>query len=256
MTAPIARVRVAGVLLDAVDLPAAAEHVLALVGTGRAHLVATLNVDQALHVRDDPRVAAAFDLASLRVADGAPVVALSRLLGRPLPGRVTGADLLPAVCARAARDGRRVAIVGGRPGVGDEAARRLIGRWPALQVVAVLAPPLGFEDDPEQDDAVVRVLEQARPDVVFVCLGCPKQELWVAERLHRLPFAVYLGVGAAVDFAAGTVRRAPAVLQRAGLEWAWRLGQERRRLAHRYLVRGPRFLTLIAEDLRAARRAS
>ncbi len=248
-----ASVRVAGQDLAAMDPETAADHVVALARTGRSHLVVTVNVDQALHVHDDPAIAAIFASATLRFADGAPVVLLSRLLRRPLPARVTGADLMPSVCARAARAGLRIAIVGGRPGVGDEAVRRLSRACPGLESVAVLAPPLGFERDVQQDAAVVDALVDARPDIVFVCLGSPKQERWVAGRLDRLPPAVYLGVGAAVDFAAGSVRRAPVRLQRAGLEWAWRLAQERR-LAHRYLVRGPRFLVLAAKELAAARR--
>lgn len=248
-----ARVSVAGLELTAVDLTSAAARVVELTRTGCTHLVVTVNVDQALHVHEDADLAAVFRSASLCFADGAPVVALNRMLGRPVPERVTGADLLPAVCARAAESGLRVAILGGRPGVGDEAVRRLRRAHPGLEVTAVLAPPFGFEDDPEQDDAVVRALVGSRPDIVFVCMGSPKQERWVAGRVDVLPPAVYLGVGAAVDFAAGAVRRAPLRLQRAGLEWAWRLVQDRR-LAHRYLVRGPRFLVLAAREIAAARR--
>lgn len=250
---PAPPVALAGLLLDRVDLEGAVEAVLALADRPGVHTVVTVNVDQALNAHDDHEVGAAFRSAAMRLADGFPVVLLSRMVGQPLPGRVTGADLLPAVCARAARSGHRIAIVGGAPGVPEEAARRLTAAHEGLDVVAALSPPLGFDLDAVEDARVVQALVDARPDVVFVCLGSPKQELYTARRRDRLPSAVYLGVGAAVDFAAGHVPRAPQLAQRSGMEWLWRLAHDRR-LAHRYLVRDPRFVALAARDLRAARR--
>lgn len=250
---PAPPVPVAGLLLDAVDLEGAVEVVLELADRPGLHTVVTVNVDQALNAHDDDEVGAAFRSADMRLADGFPVVLLSRTIGQALPGRVTGADLLPAVCARAARSGHRIALVGGAPGVPEEAVRRLTAAHPGLTVVAALSPPLGFEQDAAEDARVVQALVDARPDVVFVCLGSPKQELWIARRRDRLPQGVYLGVGAAVDFAAGHVPRAPQLAQQTGLEWLWRLAHDRR-LARRYLVRDPRFLALAARDVRAARR--
>lgn len=252
---PAAPVAVAGLLLDSVDLEGAVDQIFRLADRPGLHMVVTVNVDQALNAHDDAEVGAAFRSAAMRLADGFPVVVLSRMIGCPLPARVTGADLLPAVCARAARTGHRIAIVGGAPGVTDEAARRLSTTHDGLVVAAALSPPMGFDTDADEDARIVQALVDARPDVVFVCLGSPKQELWTARRRDRLPPAVYLGVGAAVDFAAGHVPRAPQAAQRAGLEWLWRLAHDRR-LARRYLVRDPRFLALAARDLRRARRPS
>lgn len=246
-------VAVAGLMIHAVALDEAADAVIGLVDRQSVRLVVTVNVDQALNVADDREVAEAFSSADLRLADGFPVVTLSKLLGTPLPARVTGADLLPAVCARAASSGCRVVILGGAEGVPEQAARRLRAAHEGLDVVVALSPPLGFENDADEDARVLQAVVDAHPDIVFVCLGSPKQELWVWRRRHQLPPAVYLGVGAAVDFAAGTTRRAPQLAQRAGLEWLWRLVHDRR-LARRYLVRDPRFVALAARELRAARR--
>jgi N-acetylglucosaminyldiphosphoundecaprenol N-acetyl-beta-D-mannosaminyltransferase len=243
------RAPLVGTAVEMCTLRQAVDLVWGLLPARAVQLVATLNVDQSLHVAEDPAVRAAFDAAALRFADGAPLVTLSRLLGARLPGRVTGADLLPAVCARAARDGQRVALLGGASGVPQEAALRLTRRYPGLQVVATLSPPLGFEQDPSADAEVVRALHEARPDLVFVCLGCPKQELWVHRRRDVLPPAVYLGVGAAVDFAAGRLVRAPEQWQRLGLEWLHRLLHDWPRLWRRYLVRDPRFLQLAAREV-------
>lgn len=243
------RVRVAGLEIEATSLREAVDQVEALVATGELHLVVTVNVDQSLHARDRPQVREAFRSASRRYADGMPVVLLARLLGVHLPGRVTGADLLPALCAAGARRGHRIAIVGGAEGVAQTAAANLTAQAPGLQVVLTLSPPLGFEHDPEHDGEVVKALVDAQPHLVFVCLGSPKQELWVHDRQDVLPPAVYLGVGAAVDFAAGHVPRAPELYRRAGLEWLFRLQNDFGRLWRRYLVNDPRFLRVAAEDL-------
>lgn len=246
-------VRLARVEIEASSLRHAVSSITGLVGDGQVHLVATVNVDQSLHVRDDPAVLAAFSRATHRYADGAPVVALARRKGGRLPGRVTGADLVPALCSEASRSGNRIAFLGGEPGVGEEAARRLTERYPGLQVVHVVSPPLGFERDEQVDAKVIADLRQARPDIVFVGLGSPKQELWVDQRRFVLPPAVYLGVGGSLDFAAGKTKRAPQLMQRMGMEWLYRLMHDWRRLWKRYLINDVRFLFVVASDLRARR---
>ncbi|MDN4616088.1 WecB/TagA/CpsF family glycosyltransferase [Leifsonia sp. F6_8S_P_1B] len=218
-------------------------------------LVVTPNVDQVLRAADDPAAADAFSDASLLLADGAPLVALARLLGDDALRRHTGADLLDRVAAEAARSGWSVAIVGGRPEVARAAAGRLRESHPSAKVDAVETPELRSADDPA-GAATVERLRSLHPDIVFLCLGFPLQEAWWSYWRDRLPAAVYVGAGAAVDFAAGARSRAPLTVQRLGLEWCWRLAQEPRRLAHRYLVRGPRFLAVASESLRHHWRSS
>jgi N-acetylglucosaminyldiphosphoundecaprenol N-acetyl-beta-D-mannosaminyltransferase len=131
---------------------------------------------------------------------------------------------------------------------------RLQARFPGLEVVGTLSPPFRRLTE-EEDEDLVRSVNDAKPDVVWVGLGAPKQELWMAAHRGRLLAPVLVGVGAAFDFHAGTVRQAPAVLQRAGLEWAYRLLREPRRLWYRYLVYNPWFVVLVAaRHWRAARR--
>lgn len=223
--------------------------VRALLADGVPRLVVTPNVDQVLRAATDPAAARAFAEASLLLADGAPLVALARALGDGELRRHTGADLLERLAAEAGRSGWRLAIVGGRPEVARAAARRLRDAHPAAEVHAVEIPELASSDDPAGEPAVARLLS-LRPDIVFLCLGFPLQESWWAHWRERLPAAVYVGAGAAVDFAAGVRSRAPRAVQRLGMEWCWRLAQEPRRLAHRYLVRGPRFVLVVARSLR------
>lgn len=230
-------------LLDRLDELLPADDVLTAV---------TPNTDFTVLMRTDDRMARAVRDADLLLADGAPLVWLARMLGARDLHRLTGADLMPAACRRAAARGWRVVLTGGADGVAELAAERLRASTGA-DVVAVPFPLLHGTDDPAGRQ-VVDTLRDLRPDLVFVCLGAPKQETWVAQWADELPPAVYVGAGAAVDFAAGLRSRAPRPMQSIGAEWVFRLAQEPRRLARRYLLRGPVFLAVGARSVRAAAR--
>jgi exopolysaccharide biosynthesis WecB/TagA/CpsF family protein len=165
-----------------------------------------------------------------------PLVWAARWLGTPVPARVTGADLLWSLSGLAARRGWPVSLVGGPPGAAPGAARALTERYPALRVCGVHTPPYGFDATPEGRARVRREVAAARPKIVFVGLGFPRQDRLAAELREELPDAWFLGCGAAIGFAAGMVPRAPEWMRRAGLEWAFRLACEPGRLARRYLV--------------------
>ena len=174
--------------------------------------------------------------ADLSVADGAPVVWAGRLAGRRLPERVTGADLLWSLCAAAAEDGKTVYLLGGDDGVPERAAEALRAAYPGLQVVGTCSPPYGFERDPLQLGRCRDGLVAARPDVVFVGLGFPKQEMLIQRFAEVLPGTWWLGCGAALPFAAGTLARAPRWMRAVGLEWFFRLVSEPKRLFRRYVL--------------------
>lgn len=213
----------------------------------RPALLVTLNVDQTLNLERNDAFRSTVAESELLVIDGTPISWLGALLGANTAHRNTGADLLPAVASVAAERGWRIAITGGSIASAGAAASALKHRYGA-EIHAVEFPFIRDIDDPRAQEVIVRLWE-LRPAVVFVCLGSPKQELWFARWRSELPPAVYVGAGAAVDFAAGFARRAPQLLQRLGLEWAYRLVHEPRRLGHRYLVRGPGFLRIIARSV-------
>jgi N-acetylglucosaminyldiphosphoundecaprenol N-acetyl-beta-D-mannosaminyltransferase len=244
MTGP-ATVDVLGTPIDNVSLTEATDRVVALARSGSPHLVVTANVDHLMTLRHDVGFRRAYDAASLRLADGAPLLAVSRLCRTPLAGRVTGADLMPTVAAAAERHGLRVFVLGGTPEVAAAAAARLRSLHPAL-VLEHSSPPLGFDADLLEDRRAFAALRAFRPDIVFVCLGAPRSEKWAASHLHHLGGGAVLCVGAAVDFVAGAKSRAPTLIQRLGLEWAYRLAQEPGRLWRRYLLTDSRFLALAA----------
>ncbi|HET8755753.1 MAG TPA: WecB/TagA/CpsF family glycosyltransferase, partial [Solirubrobacteraceae bacterium] len=202
--------------------------------------VAATHTVMATH--DDPALRAAVLSADFTVPDGQPLVWALRALGHPLEDRVYGPDLMEAACARAARTGRRFYLYGGRnPGALAQLARSLRLRYPGLRIVGGQAPPFRELTDAEEE-AVAADIKRSGADVVWVGLGVPKQEKWMARMRHRLSAPVLVGVGAAFDFHAGLIPQAPAWMQRSGLEWLFRLAQEPRRLWRRYLRYNPRFV--------------
>lgn len=217
----------------------------ALVASHESHLVVTPNVDQVLLAERDGRSRAAIDRASVLLADGAPLVALARVLGGRRVARHTGADLLPGIAGRAALRGWTIAVTGGAQGVSDQAVEVLRAANPGSTIVSVPFPQRG-ESSEDGDLDVIDRIAASDAQIVFVCLGFPMQEDWYRTWADVLPPAVYIGAGAAVDFAAGAKSRAPRVVQAVGAEWVWRLLQEPRRLVRRYLVRGPLFVLVIA----------
>ncbi|HEY8216541.1 MAG TPA: WecB/TagA/CpsF family glycosyltransferase [Acidimicrobiia bacterium] len=238
--------------IDRCTMDEAVQAVMRLVAQGGPALVVTPNVDHLVLLERDPEMAAAYGRASLRFADGAPLVLLARLLRTPLPERVAGVDLTMAVLRAAQRRSSRVFFFGGAPPVLDRAVERIRQELPRLRVAGAAAPDVELDTvTPGEREALVRI-RAAAPDLLIVFLGAPKQEKWFWRRQDVLPRTVALAVGGTVDLLAGARHRAPAWVQRAGLEWVWRLAQDPRRLAHRYLVRDRAFLGIAARQLRGA----
>ncbi len=199
--------------------------------------------------REDPQLRAAVHGASFTVPDGQPLVWALNLLGHRLRDRVYGPDLMDRACERAAVTGRRMYLYGGRnAGALSQLARELRLRHPGVQLVGGYAPPFRELTDDELD-SVAHDINRAKPDFVWVGIGVPKQEKWMARMRDRLDAPVLLGVGAAFDFHAGLVPQAPPLMQRLGLEWLFRLVQEPNRLWRRYLRYNPRFVALLARQL-------
>jgi N-acetylglucosaminyldiphosphoundecaprenol N-acetyl-beta-D-mannosaminyltransferase len=248
------RLFLGGVPVDRVTAAAALDRIEGLIAARAGGAVFTPNVDHVVLAARNGALAAAYRRVELSLADGMPVVWASRLLGAPVPEKVSGADLVFPLAERAARRGWRLYLLGGAPGTAEEAARRLRALFPALTVAGTDAPLLSAAAGDPGSPAALERLRAARPDLVLVALGAPKQELWIDRHRAALRPAVAVGVGAALDFVAGRARRAPRLVSRAGLEWLWRLGHEPRRLWRRYLVQDPAFAAILWRELRARRR--
>lgn len=234
-------VRLLALEIAHIDRVQTEDTVLAALKAGRGGRIVTANLDILRQCVHDDDLAAMVRAADLVVADGAPLVWASRILHKPLPERVAGSDLIWTLSARAAQAGRSIYLLGGSPGAAEAAAERLVEADPALRVAGLDCPPLGFERDPERVAAVVGRVAAARPDIVYVGLGFPKQEHIIAELASTDLATWYMGVGVSIDFVAGHVRRAPRWTHVLGLEWAYRLYREPRKLFSRYVIHGVPF---------------
>lgn len=220
-------------------------------GAGRCRYVVTPNVDHVVLWQERADLRAAYADASLVLADGHPLVWVSRMLGQPLPERVAGSDLVPALFDASTGDRPlRVYLLGAAPGVAQRAAEMMARRWPAVRTVGVYSPPPGFEHDEFENAMILGRIALVRPDVVVVGLGAPRQEVWVHRHCGQLQARVALCVGATIDFLAGERRRAPRWMQRSGLEWLHRVCSEPRRLIRRYARDAWVFPQLVWQQLR------
>jgi N-acetylglucosaminyldiphosphoundecaprenol N-acetyl-beta-D-mannosaminyltransferase len=237
-------VRVAGVDIAALTLDEAVDAVLDLGRVDAPSLVVTPNVDHLVLLERDLEFRAAYDAASLRFADGRPIVALARATGTPLPQRVTGIDLTLALLAACEREGRSVYFFGGTPEHLERAVARIRSDHPDLDIVGASAPIVDVDAPAEEELAALEECREREPDLLFAFLGAPKQERWFLRRRAQLPPTIVLAVGGSVDFLAGALRRAPQWVQDIGCEWLWRLALQPRRLFVRYVVRDSRFLVI------------
>jgi N-acetylglucosaminyldiphosphoundecaprenol N-acetyl-beta-D-mannosaminyltransferase len=227
----------------------------AAVAADAREYVCVAAVHTVMESHEDPALREAVLDAAFTVPDGQPLAWALRALGHDISTRVYGPELMARACTRAARSGRRCYLYGGRDRAALECLRHnLARRFPGLQIAGGYAPPFHELSEAELD-AIAAEINAARPDVVWVGIGVPKQEKWMAAMRGRLDAPVLIGVGAAFDFHAGLVAQAPAWMQRAGLEWLFRLGQEPRRLWRRYARHNPRFVAGFARQWASHRRS-
>jgi N-acetylglucosaminyldiphosphoundecaprenol N-acetyl-beta-D-mannosaminyltransferase len=249
------RYSVLGTWVDAVDPPSALQEIEAWLAGARRRYVCVANVHSVMEALRDESFRRVYNQAGLIVPDGMPLVWVGRLKGHARVRRVYGPDLMLELCGRLARAGRSCFFYGGSPGVAAQLAERLCRRFPGLRSAGSYAPP--FRNlSAEEENEVVRLLNHAAPDVIFVGLGCPRQEKWMAAFRERLSAPVLVGVGAAFDFHTGHVAQAPRWMMSAGLEWLFRLAQEPRRLWRRYLFYNPLFVFHVTLELLGVRRYS
>jgi N-acetylglucosaminyldiphosphoundecaprenol N-acetyl-beta-D-mannosaminyltransferase len=195
--------------------------------------VATANVDYLVHATKDSEYRHILCMCDLVVADGMPIVWTSRLFGIPLRERVTGADMVPELVRLSGRKGYTIFLLGATPEVAEMAERQMQIMSPGVRVVGRMSPPVrplnDFDNEP-----ILAAIEEAHPDILLVAFGSPKQEKWISRNRHRLNVPVCIGIGGTLDFMAGTVKRAPAWMQKTGMEWIFRMCVDPVRLVPRY----------------------
>lgn len=242
------RANVLGIGVSAIDMREALTAIDGWVRTRAREYVCVATVHSVMEARRNPRLLSAVNASGLTTPDGVPLVWFGRLAGFRHIRRVYGPDLMLESCGRFVSQGYRHYFYGGGVGVAEELARVLAARFTGLVVAGASSPPYG-EVGTSPDQAAVSAINAARPDILWIGLGAPKQELWMAAHRRSLEVPVMIGVGAAFDFHTGLKKQAPRWMRGVGLEWLYRLIQEPRRLWKRYLMNNPTFLLLAVGQL-------
>ena len=251
---PTDRVRLGSIHADVIRFDDAIDRIIARAHAGFGGFVVTPNVDHVCVAEHDESFRAAYATCFLSLVDGTPLVWASRLLGTRLPERISGSDLVLPVAQRAAEEGLAMYFLGASEETAKRAVRRLLDECPGLIVAGMDHPYFDPAMPPEELAAILERIRAARPAIVVVAMGCPRQEYFLEQHSVSLAPAVLIGAGAALDFLAGDVRRAPTWAARLGIEWVWRLCMEPARLWRRYLVRDREIVPILFRQWRMVRR--
>lgn len=198
--------------------------------------VVTPNVDHIVQLERGGELCKAYKDADLILTDGKPLIWISKWYGTPIKEKISGSDLFPLLCKMAAEKGYTMYFLGAAEGVAAKAAENLMKKYKGLNVVGTYSPPYGFEKDEVELAKIEKMINEVHPHILIVGLGCPKQELFILHNKDRLGVPLSLGLGASLDFEAGNIKRAPKWMADHGLEWLFRITQDPKRMAKRYLV--------------------
>ncbi|MST54382.1 WecB/TagA/CpsF family glycosyltransferase [Streptococcus alactolyticus] len=210
----------------------------------RSYIVA-INVDVVMKIENDSYLKEITDKADMVLVDGKPLEWIAKWHNRPIKAKISGSDLVPILCERAAIKGYSIFIIGGKEGIAEKAKQNLERDLPGIRIVGTYAPPFGFEKDEKELNRINEMISIAHPDLLIACFGCPKQEKWIYENYQKYDAKVSVCAGATVDFLAGNVNRAPKWMSDHGLEWFYRFLQEPKRMFKRYFIDDVKILKLI-----------
>ena len=222
--------------IDNVTMDEALQVIFKCVKNQKKSYVVPINVDVVVKIEEDEYLKNIVNEAGLILADGKPLLWISKIFGRPLKEKISGSDLVPGLCKLAAKQGYSIFILGGKEGVAQKATENIKIKYPGIQIAGVYSPQYGFEKNRDELQRVNSIISSAKPDILIVCLGCPKQEKFIYENYQNYDAIVSICAGATVDFMAGSKKRAPKWVSECGLEWLYRFFQEPSRLFKRYFV--------------------
>lgn len=232
----MSRIKFLNTNVDNVTMNEALEKIDQLIIKKSPSYVVTPNVDHIVKLEKDIELQKVYDKADLILTDGMPLIWISKLKSNPIKEKVSGSDLFPKVCELAADKGYKVFLLGAAEGVAKKAAENLKIKYPKLIVSGTYSPSYGFEKKEDEINQIISLINEAKPDILAVGLGAPKQEKFIYKYRDKLNVPVSLAIGASIDFEAGNVERAPKWMQKCGLEWFYRLCKEPKRMFKRYLV--------------------
>lgn len=241
----MSRIKFMNTEIDNLTMQETLQEVDQLVKNSKGAYVVTPNVDHIVQLETNEELQAVYRNASLILADGKPLIWISKLYGTPIKEKISGSDLFPRICEMAAQKGYKMFFLGAAEGVAEKAAENLANRFEGLQVVGTYSPAIGFEKSQTEMDKIKQMIKGTNPDILIVGLGCPKQEKFMYYHCAELGVPISFGLGASFDFEAGNVKRAPKWMREHGLEWFYRFIQEPKRMFKRYFVNDIKIVKLI-----------
>ncbi len=247
------RGNILGVGVSAINMPQALQAIEGWMDARTPQYVCVTPAHAVMECHDHPEIKSIYNQSGLTTPDGMSIVWLLKLFGFPHVDRVYGPDLMLEVCRSSQDKGYKHYFYGGAPGVADQLAKKLLKRFPELKIVGLESPPFRELTDAENQEMIKRI-QSAAPDIIWVGIGSPRQEKWMSRHLKDLGVPVLIGVGAAFDFLSGNKPQAPRWVQRSGMEWFYRLLSEPRRLWKRYMLNYPRFIVLVCMQLLGIRK--
>ena len=231
----MSRIKFMNTEIDNLTMREALEAIDKLILENRNAFVVTPNVDHIVQLEKGGELCEVYKNANLILADGKPLIWISKWYGTPIKEKISGSDLFPLLCEHAVKRNYRIFFLGAAKGVAAKAAKNLSKRYPGLQIVGTYSPPMGFEKNTSELLNIEKKIKRVAPHILIVGLGCPKQELFIFHNRERLNVPISLGLGASFDFEAGNIRRAPKWMSDYGFEWLFRIFQDPKRLIKRYL---------------------
>ena len=241
---PLNRMKFMNTYLDNVTRDEAIAHIEQCIAECRIGHVITPNVDQIVRIEKDPYFKEICGHAELLLADGNPLLWIAKWYGTPIREKISGSDLVPALCEIAAQKGYSVFLLGAAPGVAQKAADRLRQELPDIRIAGVYSPPLGFEKDEAEMEKINRMLLDSHADMLFVGMGVPKQDIFIYENMEKYRIPMSFSIGGTIDFMAGEQQRAPKWMSEHGLEWFYRFLHSPRRMFRRYFVDDAKIIPL------------
>jgi len=232
-------------LVNNVDMDETISAIEDMIANKKKSYVVAINVDVVIKLEKDQYLRKIINDASMTLVDGQPLVWISHLKKNPVKAKVSGSDLVPCLCEKAADKGYSIFIIGGADGIAARAKQNLERIYPGINIVGIYAPPFGFEKNNDELKKINALISEVHPDLLVACFGCPKQEKWIYENYQDYDATVSVCAGATVDFLAGNIKRAPKWMSSCGLEWLYRMTQDPKRLVKRYLLDDIKIIKLL-----------
>lgn len=230
----MARIKFLNTYIDSLTMQEAVYEAEKLIKKAGISYIVTPNLDHIVMLETDKEFADTYSNADLILADGKPLIWISKFIKNPIKEKISGSDFFPRMCEMCAEKGYSIFILGAAEGIADKAAKNLCNRFQGLKIVGTYSPPFGFENDEIELKTINRIIKSASPDVLAVSLGSPKGEKFLYTHLAEYGVSLGISIGATIDFEAGNVKRSPKWMSEMGLEWLFRITQDPKRLIKRY----------------------